>query len=244
MSCASIGAATWLAMTSAVAPGIARADRSTCGGASSGYCSIGDDAHRDRAGQHEQDRDDRRQDRPVDEEVREHRATSSRVRGGAAGGAAAARAGSDDRHRLAGHDLQHAVDDDAIARLQGPARTTMSVSPTIVADHDRTHLRDTVRVRPRTTRWPLLPCCTASCGTTIAFGRIAPCTIAVTNMPGRSSSLGLGSTARTRNEPVSWLNDGSAEADLAAIRIDSTSPGQHDARRRSSRSWAAPAPPS
>ena len=54
-----------------------------------------------------------------------------------------------------------------------------------------------------------MPCWIASCGTTIALGRIAPCMNAVTNMPGRRSIFGLGSTARTMNEPVSWLNDGS-----------------------------------
>ena len=51
----------------------------------------------------------------------------------------------------------------------------------------------------------------ASCGTTIALGRFAPETCAVTNMPGRSSCFGFGNTARTMNVPVSCENDGSVK---------------------------------
>ena len=60
------------------------------------------------------------------------------------------------------------------------------------------------------TKWPFAPCWTARCGTTIAFGRIAPVSRARTYWFGRSTPLGLSTVARIRNVPVCELYDGSA----------------------------------
>ena len=64
------------------------------------------------------------------------------------------------------------------------------------------------------TKWPFAPCCTARCGTRIAFGRIAPCNRVRTYWFGRSTPFGLSTEARIRNVPVCELYDGSANVIL------------------------------
>ena len=64
------------------------------------------------------------------------------------------------------------------------------------------------------TKWPLEPCCTALCGTRIAFGRRAPFMRARTYWLGRSTAFGLAKLARSRNVPVCGLNEGSAKVIL------------------------------
>ncbi len=55
------------------------------------------------------------------------------------------------------------------------------------------------------TKCPLAPCCTARCGTRIAFGRIAPDRRVRTYWLGRSTPFGLSTDARIRNVPVCEL---------------------------------------
>ncbi len=64
------------------------------------------------------------------------------------------------------------------------------------------------------TKWPFAPCCTARCGTRIAFGRIAPCSRVRTYWFGRSTPFGLSTEARIRKVPVCELYDGSAKVIL------------------------------
>ena len=67
--CSSIGATTVEATISALAPGYWPETLMT-GGAISGYCATGRRANATRAEDHDHDRDDRGEDRPVDEEMR------------------------------------------------------------------------------------------------------------------------------------------------------------------------------
>ncbi len=64
------------------------------------------------------------------------------------------------------------------------------------------------------TKCPFAPCCTARCGTRIAFGRIAPWSRVRTYWLGRSTPFGLSTDARIRNVPVCELYDGSANVIL------------------------------
>ena len=128
--CDSIGAATWLAMTSAVAPGIARGDAApTAAPAPDTARSATPTSPRGRASTNRIEMTDDRIGRSMKKCVNMS-ATSWRRRSPSRG--RPPRRGSTrryDRHRLPRHDLQHAVDDDAITRVQGPCRITMSLSP-------------------------------------------------------------------------------------------------------------------
>ena len=74
------------------------------------------------------------------------------------------------------------------------------------------------------TKWPFALCCTARCGTTIAFGRMAPVSRTRTYWLGRSTPAGLFTVARSRNVPVVGLYDGSANviAPVYGKRLPST----------------------
>ena len=117
-----------------------------------------------------------------------------------------------------GTTLQHAVHHHAVARVQAAQDHDVLVA-VVVADHHRPHLGGPVlldhvdqvavrallhgelrhddRVRPHARR---------------ALTRSRTC-------PGAARCFGFGSTARTRNEPVSWLNDGSAKLILPVCGI-------------------------
>ena len=59
------------------------------------------------------------------------------------------------------------------------------------------------------TKLPCGPCITARCGTSSAPIQVAPSSSTRTNWPGRSAPSLFGSSARTRNVPVSLLYEAS-----------------------------------
>src|SRR5262245_57476693 len=108
LSCASIGAATLLAITSAVAPGYTAAIV-TCGGDMSGYCSSGDtDIDTAPASTISSEITDDRIGRSMKKWVNTARACLLLLRrlAGLRWSLLGLRAGVDDLHRLPGNDLQ------------------------------------------------------------------------------------------------------------------------------------------
>ena len=123
------------------------------GGAMLGYCAIGSVIDRDRAGQHDDDRDDPREDRPVDEEARHA------VSGGCApcllssGCGALARSLRCEGNWLTGMpgtDLLQIVGDHAVARLQTFGDEPLASHRAIGFQHAQLHL---VRLRRRRKPW-------------------------------------------------------------------------------------------
>ena len=140
-------------------------------------------------------------------------------------------------HRLARHDLEHAVDHDAVALVQAGLDHDVLLA-VVVADDHRPHLGDAVRVDDvdEVAVRALLHRELRHDDRVRAASR--PCTYAVTNMPGRSSVLRVGQH-RAHQERAGVLAERRVgEVDLAAVRIERAVRAARS-RRRSSRSFGA-----
>ena len=151
-----------------------------CGGAMFGYIATGQLAKRREPGDHDERRDHRREQRPVDEEIRDHGTLPGSVFRAVPAAIGTALTGT------ARHDLERPVDDDARARRQ--ARRHRDVVAGERAELDRAPARRWPLPSTVQTYAPCAPCITARFGITSERGMLTPSMRARTMRPGTTPS--------------------------------------------------------
>src|SRR5690606_1614940 len=153
--------------------------------------------HRREAGEHDHDRQDRREDRPVDEEAGDHRSPPGLPSVAAASPAAS---GSPSRTSMPGRMLPMPP---TTTRSPGSSPSVTTWPCPVVAPSFTGRIRAMLFSPTTNTLGPSGPSTTARGGTTIASETVSPRTETRTNCPGTSTPSALGNTARASTVPVS-----------------------------------------